>query len=96
MPSSQGGQSAIVAHYTPEELANNGVHTVKIPQDLRRAAVPDAASEVTRRRMCCPGSAPKTTNGDSVVLLKRMLVRNTSALRDLRDREEVTASMKHM
>ena len=34
MPSGQGDQSAIVAHYTPEELADKGVHTVKIPQDL--------------------------------------------------------------
>ena len=44
MPSGQGDQSVIVAHYTPEELADKGVHTMKIPQDLWRAAVPDAAS----------------------------------------------------
>ena len=64
MPSGQGGQSAIVAHYTPERLANNGVHTVKIPQDLRRAAVPDAALttmahflQVGRRRYPRPAPA---------------------------------------
>ena len=34
MPSGQGDQSAIAAHYTPEELADKGVHTVKIPQNL--------------------------------------------------------------
>ena len=44
MPSGQGDQRAIAAHYTPEELADKGVHTVKIPQDLWRTAVPDAAS----------------------------------------------------
>ena len=44
MPSGQVDQRAIIAHYTPEELADNGVHTVKTPQELWRAAVPDAAS----------------------------------------------------
>ena len=34
MPSGQEDQSAIAAHYTPEELADKGVHTVKIPQNL--------------------------------------------------------------
>ena len=34
MPSGQGDQNAIAAHYTPEELADKGVHTVKIPQNL--------------------------------------------------------------
>ena len=31
-------------NHTPQELADKGVHTVKIPQDLWRTAVPDAAS----------------------------------------------------
>ena len=34
MPSDQGDQSTIAAHYTPEKLADKGVHTVKTPQNL--------------------------------------------------------------
>ena len=32
--SGQGDQSAIVERYTPQELADKGVHTVKTQQDL--------------------------------------------------------------